>query len=374
MTVFYFIGIFEAFFLGLLLLFNKARNKSNSYLGIYFLIFGINILFVYLETYNLENDLTVFPFTIISPPMLLLHGPLIWFYTSSIVKLNFRMQWKHYLHFIPFFIFAPHMVLYFNNIPIEIRLEVYADESFKNWIEYKFYVFLVTISIFTYFTSSILRFRKYRLYDKKTKSAKFLNLKWINFFFIILFIIYGLTLPINVLDIFFDLVSFKDYQYYSYLFASLIIPVIGFFGHSSTDLFKKTEAIKISKSSHEKKKLKKEKEKQEFIEQLLNTLKKEKIYTQQDLSLNKLAITLNVSPDYLSETINLEFQKNFLDFINSYRIDEFKKRLKKSENKNKPIIDLAFEVGFSSKATFNRVFKNKTNMTPSEYKRQVSKN
>lgn len=374
MTVFYFIGIFEAFFLGLLLLLKKNRNNPDRFLASYFIMFGVNILFVYIENYNIEQNYSLFPFTFISPPLLLLHGPLLWLYAKSLTSFQFKFSWKHFIHFIPFILIAPHILMLFNGIPEEERLEAIRSELFVHWWFYKFYVSFITISIFTYVIWSINLLVKFQ---KRKISGQFktsLNFRWIIFFFTVTLIIYGVTLPINVLDIFFDFVSFKQYQYLSYLIASLFIPIIGFFGHMSDNVIvsnARTESQKIGIKS--KNTLNKEKEKQSFIARLYDFIDKEKPYTQPDLSLTNLAQMLSVTPEYLSEIINNDLNKNFLDFINSFRVEEFKKRIQQDKNQDRLLIDLAFEVGFNSKATFNRVFKNKTTLTPTEYKALVSK-
>jgi len=374
MTVFYFIGIFEAFFLGLLLLLKKRKNKSDRYLASYFLMFGINILFVYVENYNIEHNYSLFPYTFISPPLLLLHGPLLWFYAKSLTSLNFALGWKNLTHFIPFVLLAPHILMLFNGIPAEQRLEAIRSEIFVQWWFYKFYVSFITVSIFTYLIWSIsllVKFQK-NIVIKHIETA--INFRWIIFFFTITLIIYGVTLPINVLDIFFDFVSFKNYQYISYLIASLFIPIIGFFGHLSENVIIYEAEIDGQNLGKEHKNIiRKETEKQIFIESLYNFIDKEKPYTLPDLSLHKLANMLSVTPEYLSEIINNDLNKNFLDFINTLRVEEFKKRLQHDKNQNRLLIDIAYEVGFNSKATFNRVFKNKTTLTPSEYKTLVSK-
>jgi AraC-like DNA-binding protein len=69
--------------------------------------------------------------------------------------------------------------------------------------------------------------------------------------------------------------------------------------------------------------------------------------------------------------INEEFLVNFYDFVNKYRVEEAK-RLLLDNNRNYKIIAIAYEVGFNSKATFNRVFKKFTGLTPSDFKENIS--
>lgn len=90
-------------------------------------------------------------------------------------------------------------------------------------------------------------------------------------------------------------------------------------------------------------------------------------YTNPRLSLNELAGKLKLPPHTLSKAINDGFEKNFFDFINTYRIEEFKSRVEDPKNRHFTLLALAYDVGFNSKTAFNRSFKKITGVTPSEY-------
>ncbi len=114
----------------------------------------------------------------------------------------------------------------------------------------------------------------------------------------------------------------------------------------------------------------------EEIERLKNKiiylLEEEKIYRHSDLSLNSMSRKLLISPRYLSQIINDKLKHNFNDLINHYRIQEAQSLLK-AKNAKLTIIKIAGQVGFSSKSAFNRVFKQFTGKTPTEFiKEQIS--
>ncbi len=94
---------------------------------------------------------------------------------------------------------------------------------------------------------------------------------------------------------------------------------------------------------------------------------KYKSYTNPQLSLNELATKLKIPPHTLSRVINDGFGKNFFDFINTYRIDEFKRRADDPAYKHFTLLGIAYEVGFNSKSAFNRSFKKITGKSPREY-------
>lgn len=115
----------------------------------------------------------------------------------------------------------------------------------------------------------------------------------------------------------------------------------------------------------------------EGLEELKHTIdtymRKERPYTNPKLSLQELAGKTKMQPHLLSRVINEGYQKNFFDFINSYRVEEFKTRVDNPKYRHYTLLALAFDVGFNSKTAFNRSFKKITGVTPSEYYQGITK-
>ncbi len=78
-------------------------------------------------------------------------------------------------------------------------------------------------------------------------------------------------------------------------------------------------------------------------------------------------------PSYqLSQVINIGFQQNYYDLINSLRIAEAKRMISTPSTQNLKIIAIAYDVGFNSKSTFNAAFKKHAGMTPTQYKAKTA--
>ena len=106
----------------------------------------------------------------------------------------------------------------------------------------------------------------------------------------------------------------------------------------------------------------------ELKSKIQNILEIEKIYHNPDLSLHQFAEAIESTPHQVSEYLNHIDKINFYDKINTYRIKEAKELLLTGSKMK--IIEIAFQVGFTSKSTFNSVFKRMVGVSPSQYKSQ----
>ena len=96
-------------------------------------------------------------------------------------------------------------------------------------------------------------------------------------------------------------------------------------------------------------------------------MKNDRLYLQADLNLQELAQHLQINAVQLSATINQVFNKNFNDYINGLRIEEFIRLYKADVNQKYTLLSIALDSGFNSKATFNRAFKKIKGSSPKEF-------
>ncbi len=107
-----------------------------------------------------------------------------------------------------------------------------------------------------------------------------------------------------------------------------------------------------------------------LFDSVKNQVESGKLYLDNDLTLTRLSVLTGVSKHHLSEVLNRHAGKNFYEFINGYRVDFVRKRF--AENTDRSILDIALEAGFSSKSTFNAIFKQFTGQTPTQYRRTLA--
>jgi len=110
---------------------------------------------------------------------------------------------------------------------------------------------------------------------------------------------------------------------------------------------------------------------EEHYKKLLHLMEVEKLYQMPTLNMSVLAEEMTLSKGYLSKIINQKEGKNFFDFVNTYRVIEAKEKIADPKFSHYSLLGIGLEVGFSSKSTFNAVFKKMTGMTPSAYKKTV---
>jgi YesN/AraC family two-component response regulator len=111
----------------------------------------------------------------------------------------------------------------------------------------------------------------------------------------------------------------------------------------------------------------------ELKEELINLFTVQKVYRDSSLNLETLSEKLNTTRHNTSQIINEHFDMNFFELINKFRIDEAIDLLIEDKNGNLNIIDIAYEVGYNNKVTFNKAFKKTTSLTPTEFIDSVKK-
>jgi AraC-like DNA-binding protein len=157
-----------------------------------------------------------------------------------------------------------------------------------------------------------------------------------------------------------------------FLSLSAFVILIGYFGLKQKVIFTSENIISNEDISKVQTKYSgsrlSDSESKQLASKLTDYMKSERPYLNPDLSLPQLAAELNISSHYLSRVINEQFNLNFFDFVNGYRVASFKEKINDPEFRNYSLLGIAFECGFNSKSAFNRIFKQITGITPSQFK------
>lgn len=366
---------FQAILLAALVLGRKEKAHADIFLSLLFLAFAATTLLAFMEIYNRRNDYP-FPFFIhTSAPFIFLHSPLLWLYIKSLTTQNFRFLPVYLLHFLPFlailFRFATSVYI----LPADDRIVNDSTGAFLNEPFYPFVMASILLYTQGYFIWCLLMIKSFRrkLYSFFSRTEQ-IDLKWLRFFLTASVIAYASISLIYISNFFLNFLPYSTMQPVGYSFSAIFILVLGFYGLRQTNVFAAGNLpLNLDIASQTTRiELPLEKGEEQFVKRLLKLMAEVKPHLNPDLTLATLAAEMNSTPEYLSGILNNRLKRNFFDFVNYYRVEEFKTRCRDPKNKSLSILGIAMDSGFNSKATFNRVFRNMVNLTPGEYFRQVS--
>lgn len=108
-------------------------------------------------------------------------------------------------------------------------------------------------------------------------------------------------------------------------------------------------------------------------EQLDSLMNEKRLYMNPKLKIADLAEALHIPSYKLSYLFSQYLDHTFYDYVNDFRIIEFKRLIEKGEHKSYSLNALMEKCGFMSRSSFFRHFKKHTGMTPNEYINSLEK-
>ncbi len=106
-----------------------------------------------------------------------------------------------------------------------------------------------------------------------------------------------------------------------------------------------------------------------YAKKLENFMVEKQPFLDENISVRQISEELNIPRHHISMTINIEFDQNFYNYVNRYRIRYAEDLLMDTEESDESILMIAYRSGFQSKTSFNKAFKTINEMTPSEYRK-----
>lgn len=107
------------------------------------------------------------------------------------------------------------------------------------------------------------------------------------------------------------------------------------------------------------------------LARIIMAMVEEKLYQTDGITISSFAKHLSIHEYKLRQLINGELNyRNFNDFLNFYRIKEVSEKLTQVDYVQTPVLTLALESGFRSLSSFNKVFKETHNITPTQYRKK----
>ncbi|MBC6606717.1 helix-turn-helix transcriptional regulator [Hymenobacter sp. BT188] len=320
-------------------------------------------------------------------------GPLLYFYVQSLVSQPFRLHRRHLWHFGP--------VLVQGALYWWLRFQPYATrlwfwEQVHQPYTYRVEFIGTWISLIVYLALSLRLLRRYQrwLPDNFSELSQ-LRLQWLQVLLLALGMVSVQWLVEVVLREFFQL--YYAYDYSTWLLGGVVL-LIGVVGLRQADMravhFAPPEATQKAPQPISAASLHGEATGGLFaaasdadvvavaptvqpapaavdaavLERIRRALEEEQLYLNPTLTLAELSAHTGLAARLISFTVNNGFGQSFNDLVNGYRVEAVKRRLANPADVARlTLLGIAFECGFNSKTTFNRIFKQFTGAAPSEF-------
>ncbi len=304
---------------------------------------------------------------------LYLIGPIIYFYVKSLLRSDYTLTKKEYLHFLPAVIYLLYtLVVFITDFFVLEEFYFYADNRDKDLSPW--YQITGTISILAY---TAVCFRDYQQYKARildeVSFADSIKYGWLKRFLISLILILSLRIIFLVALPDWGDFGLKWWYYFAFActfyyitFAGYTNGVLASFAYQPPDL---SPSIAESNQTQELISSEVEEWKNQIQEYVIN----ERAFKNPRLTLQDLASQLATNPRIISQSINQGFKMNFNDYVNEARLEALKAKLDQGEHLKFTLLSLAMDCGFNSKSTFNRVFKSRLGMTPNDYLKTIDK-
>ena len=351
-----FLGVSQGLFIATSLQFIKKKNWEANKVLVIMILFAVLMLFGRLAVYRLSGD-WVARAAALADSTILVFGPLLFLYVNRLAlagKGSYRLS---FVHLLPVTIY---LILFLWSLAYSIsELNALYQTTKLGYV-----LWLVEtaglVSIIVYWLKSAKVVRKIRAVDEPIEKEKSNYLIYLLASLLLLILFWS----VSYLNAYF-LRVYLPYINYNSMWVStpIFIYMVGFYSLRQPDLFR---VPLIKKAGSVRDRLKPQ-EISSLKDRLEHQMVKEKIFLQQELTLQGLAKLIDTTPNNLSWLLNKVYKTSFTDYINQFRIQAFQEKVAEQEHRSKTLLALALDVGFNSKSTFYKAFKALKGDTPSNY-------
>jgi AraC-like DNA-binding protein len=340
-----------------------SKNRKNIRYSLSILLIVVSLMITLGTLHSSGRTIHLIHLFRLDSPLHFLLGPVIYFYTLSIIYPDFKYRQHHLLHLLPCIANFVYFVPFYLSSP-ENKMETYLTFLNRGSVVMPFQYLLKFISFTLYFVAQLYLIKKFRLIDLIKIQAN----KYLYYWFIIylgtqlILIVEGAREHLSGLHL-----SIDPYQFVMYMVAFFQYAVIVGLLFLPELLYGTGTKIALEKTKYTFSKLS-ETEKNSILNKLYSYIEKsDKPYLNEKISLIEVSKILDIGSQQLSQVINEKTKFNFNEFINSYRIEEAKRILTSPSYAKLTIEAIAQKAGFNSKSAFYTAFKKHTGLTPKEF-------
>ncbi|WP_207512932.1 helix-turn-helix domain-containing protein [Longitalea luteola] len=364
------LGSLQGIITGCLLFFAVHGNQNTRLLAVLIWLLALASLNIYLNYtgwYYANTTLAILhaiiPMVIIMPV-----GPLLYFYVRSSLDPTFQLTRKHRIHFLPVIIdLIPSFVVIVCLIGVASGFFTPDPKPWNVFIDdYNVYSDIprwISVTCYLVLSARYLDGLKNKEGSQSVGVTRMQQLIRIFQVFQIIWLAYLVPYVIpSYTDAMLEIFSW----YPVYILMAIMIYWLGIKGYisylSNVASRKKPAAVASLAPGII----------QETVLLLQKSMEDDKMYLNPDLDLHSLAQHTGIPQKTLSAVLNQHMKKSFNEFVNEYRIEAFKQKLQQPEINNFTMAAIALECGFNSRATFQRIFKEVTGSSPSDFRKSVS--
>ena len=298
-------------------------------------------------------------------PWVFLVGGSVYIFVKKSLLPGYRLKWRHLLHLLPFF-WSWYRVQPLLVLPVEKKQAVidwflHPDSKYpiEALVEGNMHIFLL-IGYAVATRQLSIRTEQAHMADENRRVARWMR-RFSEFLLLLLFF----DLSVKFLFYTFDIPA-STVEYLLAAALALVIHLLGY--HAIEHLVNFPKILPEQQANGKYKTSPLTPEQLETLRlALLDLMERERPYLQAELKINHLAAAINIPPHHLSQILNEGMRMGFYDFVNSYRVKAAREKLCDPQCAHYSILAVGLDCGFANKASFNRVFKKMTGLTPSEY-------
>lgn len=376
MEFIFIIAAFNAFFFSAFLLQKKPRQLHDLLLVGWLICLGLYIGVYSRYSHELFTHFHLLSISLLS--LFLLPGPFLYLYLEALVTGKRKMVPNDLIHLVPLLLFNLYILFASFSPDLSEKLNIEKIGASDNPpLLFLFFLILTAVSGPVYFLLTIRLFKKLdiRIFNNFSNTAD-VDLFWIRKLVLVFGIVWTALIVITVIHHVFKLFPMVFCTNGLFLSLSFFVILIGYFGLKQKIIYGTEAATVATEATAPQAKYAgsrlSDTEAEQMAERLSRHMETAQPYLDADLTLTQLADGIGISGHLLSQVINEQFKQNFFDFVNHFRVEAFKRNLADPKTKNFSLLGIAYDCGFNSKSTFNRIFKKETGLTPSQYKERNS--
>ncbi|MCL6267678.1 helix-turn-helix domain-containing protein [Flagellimonas myxillae] len=360
------LGIAQAIFFVLVLIFGKRSSLPSRILISWMLIIAANLFGVLLAVNGFfRSNPNLFGY---DTTLVFLHGPMLYLYVVTSIASNPKLKWEHLIHFIPYVFFTCYLI-YFLKIENrdagyqEIRQLLYDPNTTLLILE----VCIHALFIIYIIASNVAL----KIFQKKLPASysftEGIDFKWLQKVMYALLSISAIILVSMLLS---DVLGVFSLEFKGLIFygSMALLPFYLFFHAINRKMVYPSEHQVVTQKY--KNSTLTQTDVVKIQDRLETIMTMEKPFLDGQLSISKLASMLNIHQKELSQVINERYQTNFFHFVNGYRVAEVEKKIANPAYQNFSLLGIAFDSGFNTKSAFSKAFKRVNGITPSEFKKR----